>query len=165
MLIGEHLGFRTWVASNDRSIEYAGQKISLRDAVISDLGAEQVLTAYPDAVKSARFIDCIWFQNGKLMPTVMEVEHSTGVTLGLARMKGFYDLSPKLQNIRWTIVAPDEDREKVIQEAKREQFRPLNAKYFPYSAVEELFSLCERRKPKGVTDAFLDCFMVDCLVA
>jgi hypothetical protein len=165
VLIGEHLGFRTWVASNDRSIEYAGKKIALREGVIADLNAEQVLSSYPEAVKAAKLIDCIWFRNGRLMPAVMEVEHSTGVTSGLARMKGFFDLGPALKDIRWTIVAPDEDRDKVVQEAKREQFRPLNVKYFPYSAVEELYSLCERRKPKGVTDAFLDCFMVDCLQA
>lgn len=163
VLIGEHLGFRTWVAANDRSIEYAGERISFRDGVIDDLGAERVLAAYPDAVRSARLIDCIWFRNGRLMPAVMEVEHSTGVTSGLARMKNFFDLGPALQNIRWTIVAPDEDRQKVIQEANKEQFKPLGTKFFPYSAVEELFSLCERRRPQGVTDAFLDCFMEDCV--
>jgi hypothetical protein len=163
VLIGEYLGFRTWVATNDRGIEYAGQKIALRSGVISNLGAEQVLSAYPDAVKSANFIDCIWFRNGKLMPAVIEIEHSTGITSGLARMKGFYDLGPALKDIRWTIVAPDEDRQKVIQEANREQFKPLNTKFFPYSAVEELYSLCERRRPKGVTDAFLDCFMETCV--
>jgi hypothetical protein len=164
VLIGEHLGFRTWVAANDHSIEYAGKKIIMHNSVVSDLSSEQVLSAYPDAAKSARLIDCIWFRNGRLMPAVMEVEHSTGVTSGLVRMKGFFDSGPALRDIRWTIVAPDEDRQKVLQEANREQFKPLNTKFFPYSAVEELYSLCERRKPKGVTDAFLDCFMEDCVV-
>jgi type II restriction enzyme len=98
------------------------------------------------------------------MPAVMEIEHSTGVTSGLTRMKGFLDTGPQLRNIRWTIVAPDEDRQKVIDQANREQFREMETKFFPYSAVEELYSLCDRRKPRGVTDQFLDCFMEDCVV-
>jgi hypothetical protein len=122
------------------------------------------LNAYPEAVQSAKLIDCIWFRNGRLMPAVMEVEHSTGVTSGLARMKGFYDLAPPLRDIHWTIIAPDEDRKKVVDQANREQFKDLKTKFFPYSAVEELYSLCERRKPKGITDEFLDCFMEDCVV-
>ena len=97
------------------------------------------------------------------MPAVMEIEHNTGVTSGLTRMKGFYDLGPPLRDIRWTIVAPDEDRQKVMDQANREQFRELQTKFLPYSAVEELYSLCDKRKPEGITDKFLDCFMEDCV--
>lgn len=165
ILIGQQLGFRTWVASNDRSIEYGGKRVSQMDTVIDSLQAEQVLQAYPDAAKAAKLIDCIWFQNGRLMPAVMEVEHSTGVTSGLNRMKGFYDLGPALRDIRWTIVAPDELRTKVIDQANLKQFRDMNIRYFSYSAVEELYSLCQRRKPQGITDRFLDCFMEKCVNA
>lgn len=97
------------------------------------------------------------------MPAVMEVEHSTGVTSGLTRMKGFYDLGPALRDIRWVIIAPDDDRAKVLEQANRDQFREMRVKFFPYSAVEELYSLCQRRKPKGITDAFLDAFMEECV--
>jgi hypothetical protein len=165
VLIGAQLGFRTWVAANDRAIQYAGKLISSLSGVIDRLEDEQVLTSYPKAVRAARLVDCIWFRNGRLMPAVMEIEHSTGVTPGLTRMKGFYDEGPALRDIRWTIVAPDDDRAKVMQEANRDQFRMLRTRFFPYSAVEELYSLCERRKPKGITDEFLDCFMEPCVRA
>ena len=163
VLIGQQLGFRTWIASNDHSIKYEGRHITELDAVVDSLKAEQVLSAYPNAANAARFIDCIWFRNGKLMPAVIEIEHSTGVTSGLTRMKGFYDLGPPLRDIRWTVVAPDEDRQKVIEQANREQFRDLDTRFFPYSAVEELYSLCDRRQPQGITDRFLDCFMEKCV--
>jgi len=163
VLIGQQLEFRTWVASNDRSIEYEGRRIAELDTVVDNLINEQVLQAYPDAADAARLIDCVWFKNGRLMPAVMEIEHSTGVTSGLTRMKGFFDTGPQLRDIRWTVVAPDEDRHKVMEQANRQQFRDMEAKFFPYSAVEELYSLCERRKPKGVTDEFLDCFMESCV--
>jgi type II restriction enzyme len=165
VLIGQQLGFRTWVAANDRSIEYAGRRIAEMESVIDSLTSEKVLSAYPEASHAARLIDCIWFRNGRLMPAVMEVEHSTGVTSGLTRMKGFYDIGPALRDVRWTIVAPDDLRDKVIQQANLEQFRPMDVRFFPYSAVEELYSLCQRRKPRGITDEFLDCYMERCLAA
>lgn len=48
-----------------------------------------MLASYEEARVAANLIDCIWFKNGKLMPAVMEVEQSTGVTSGLTRMKNF----------------------------------------------------------------------------
>ena len=75
---------------------------------------------------SAKFIDCIWFQNLRFMPDVMEVEHITGVTSGLTRMKGLYDIIPSI-NTRYVIVAPD-DRDKVIDEANRKQIKCLDTR-------------------------------------
>jgi len=60
--------------------------------VIVSLRDEKLLSAYIEASQAALMIDCIWFKNGKLMPAVMEVEHSTGVTSGLTRMKNFQDI-------------------------------------------------------------------------
>lgn len=163
VLIGQQLGFKTWVAANDHAIQYAGERIIEMDSVVKRLSDEKQMVGYPEAASAARLIDCVWFKNGRLMPAVMEVEQSTGVTSGLVRMKGFYDLLPPNPNYRWTIVAPDEDRSKVYEKANRDQFRDLDTRFFPYSAVEELYSLCDRRKPEGVTDQFLDCFMERCL--
>ncbi|WP_264239067.1 restriction endonuclease [Pantoea ananatis] len=161
--IGYYLGYRTWVAANDRGLLYDGKAIAQMDGVIDSLSNERVLSSYENAIQGARLIDCIWFRNGKLMPAVMEIEHSTGVISGLSRMKNFYDYAPSLRDIRWTIVAPDELRKSVIDNANKPQFRELNTRFFPYSAVEELYSLCERRKPQGITESFLDCFMEKCV--
>ena len=81
------------------------------------------------------------------------------------RMKKLQDVLPTSE-IRWVLAAPDEHRESVVQEANKDIFKPLNAKFFPYSAVEELFSLCERRNiPRGsVNEPFLDAYMEPCLV-
>jgi len=157
-LIERQLGFRTWIAQNDKSIIYDNQKLGEMDGVIASLKDEQLLMSYQDAVKAALLIDCIWFKNGRLMPAIMEVEHSTGIITGLSRMKNFKDKFPPFPT-RYVIVAPDEDRKKVLQECNKEQFRDLNPLYFPYSSVEELYSLCQRRKLKGVSEEFLDCFM------
>lgn len=161
--IGKQLNFRTWIAQNDRGIVYQNKKLGEYDGVIASLKDERLMTAHDDAIQAALLIDCIWFKNGRLMPAVMEVEHSTGVTSGLTRMKNFQDKLPPFPT-RYVIVAPDEDRDKVIKEANKPQFKSLETRYFTYSAVEELFALSQRRKLKGVTEEFLDCFMEPVLI-
>ncbi len=158
IMIGIELGFRTWIAQNDKGIIYKNKKLGELDGVIVNLGNEKLVSNFPDAVKAASLIDCVWFKNGRLMPAVIEVEHTTGVTSGLTRMKGFQDSLPPFPT-RYVIVAPDEDRDKVVKEANRDQFRSLNTRFFPYSSVEELYGLCQRRRLQGVTEEFLDTFM------
>ncbi len=156
--IGKQLNFRTWIAQNDKGIIYKNKKIAEYEGIIGSLKNERLMSAYDDAIQAALLIDYIWFKNGKMMPAVMEVEHSTGVTSGLSRMKNFKDKFPPFPT-RYVIVAPDEDRDKVIKEANKPQFKDLDTKYFTYSSVEELYSLCQRRKIKGVKEEFLDCYM------
>lgn len=156
--IGQHLGYRTYIAQNDQAILYEGQPIAQMDGVVTQLNDEPLFKSFEGAARRARLIDCIWFRNHMYLPAVMEIEHTTGVTSGLNRMRSFQSEFPPIST-RYVIVAPDEDREKVIEEANKEQFRPLMARFFPYSAVEELYSLCQRRKIRGTTDEFLDAFM------
>ncbi len=162
--IGYQLGFRTWVARNDQGITYGNKRVGELDGIVVSLERENLLKAWGDAVQAALHIDCIWFRNGKFMPAVMEVEHSTGVVTGLARMKKLKDYLPSFQT-RWVIVAPDEDRSKVVKEANAPQFQDLKTIFFPYSAVDELYALCQKRKltSKAVNEEFLDCFMEPCL--
>lgn len=157
-MIGRQLNYRVWIAQNDKAIVYQNQKIGELEGSIVSLKNEQLLQSYNDAVKAASFIDCIWFKNAKLMPAIMEIEDTTGITRGLARMKNFQDNFPPFPT-RYVIVAPDEDRSRVINEANKEMFKSLNPRYFRYSSVEELYALCQRRKLKGITEDFLDCYM------
>jgi len=156
--IGQQLGYRTHIAKNDHAIQYDNKRIGEMEGVIPDLSGEKLISNFDDAVKAAQLIDCVWFKNGRLMPAVIEVEQSTGVLSGLTRMQNFKRALPEFPT-RWVIAAPDEDREKVLTLASRSQFSDLQARFFPYSAIEELYSLCQRRKIRGVGEDFLDCFM------
>ncbi|MCC5845510.1 MAG: restriction endonuclease [Verrucomicrobia bacterium] len=157
-LIGGQLGYRTWIAQNDKGLLYQNKRICEYPGAISDLRGERLLQAFDEGIQAALLIDCIWFKNGRLMPAVMEVEHSTGVRSGLLRMQKFKDLIPPFPS-RWVIVAPDSDRDFVLRECQAPQFKDLDPKFFSYSAVEELYALCSKRKIKGITEEFLDCFM------
>lgn len=156
--IGQQLGFRTWVARNDQGISYQGTRLGEMEGVVGRLEDERMISSFDNAIQAALLIDCIWFKNGRLLPAVIEIEHTTGVTSGLTRMQRLQMILPPFST-RWVIAAPDEDRDKVLHECNREQFRTLNAQFFPYSAVDELYSLCQRRKIRGVSEDFLDSFM------
>lgn len=160
VIIGRHFGFRTWVARNDQGLTYGDKKVGELEGVIHRLEDEKLLQSYSDAVHAALLVDCIWFQGDRFMPAVMEVEHSTGVTSGLSRMKNVQDCIPPFPT-RWIIVAPDEDRDKVYREANKPQFKSLDTRYMPYSAVDELYSLLQRRNvtPEMLHDKFLDCYL------
>jgi hypothetical protein len=164
VMIGRQLGFRTWVAQNDRAIKYNEQRLGEMDGVVARLDDIRLLESWAEARAAANLIDCIWFKNARLMPAVIEIEHSTGVRSGLTRMKNFQDKFTEFPT-RWVIAAPDEDRGKVMRECNLEQFASLNARYFPYSAIVELYSLCQKRKIRGVTEEFLDSYMEPCLPA
>lgn len=163
-LIGLQLGYRTWIAQNDKGIIYKDKPLIEQPGIVPTLGNENIISAFPGAEVSARFIDCIWFQNHRFMPAVMEVEHTTGITSGLTRMKGLQDAIPAFQT-RYVIVAPDDDRAKVIDEINRPQFASLDARYFSYSSVEELYYICTHRNLHGITQEFLDCYMEKVLVS
>jgi type II restriction enzyme len=157
--IGQQLNYKIWIAQNDKGIIYNNKRIGEMDGVIASLQSSgTIISTFTDALRAALLIDCIWFKNARLMPAVIEIEHSTGVTSGLTRMKGLQDILPPFPT-RYVIVAPDEDRDKVVREASRSQFRSLDARFFPYSSVEELYALCQRRKIRGVSEEFLDCYM------
>ena len=158
-VIGLCLGFKTYIAQNDQGIRYNGMPLANHEGMMHSLGESRLLSNFGEAVHAGRLIDVVWFQNDHLMPAVMEVEHTTGVTSGLTRMKNFYDKAPRIQ-ARYVIVADDELRDKVLRECSKPQFEELNPMYFPYSAVEELYAFCQRRNHLvGVTDKFIDNFM------
>lgn len=164
VMIGKQLGFRTWIARNDKGIIYNKKKIGEMDGVIGELDGEALIAPHKGAIHAAMLIDCIWFRNAKFMPAVIEIEHTTGVTSGLTRMKNLQDSLPPFYT-RWVVAAPDEDRDKVVQEANKPMFHPLHTWYFPYSAIEELYNLCLRRHitGKSVNESFLESFMEPCL--
>lgn len=163
-LIGLQFNYRTWIAQNDKGIIYQEKRLIEQNGIVKNLYDETLISSLPNAVEAGLFIDCIWFKENKFLPAVMEVEHSTGVTSGLTRMLNFYDKIPAFKETRYVIVAPDEDRQKVVNEANKSIFRELDVRYFPYSSVEELYSLCQKRKITGMSDSFLDCYMEKILI-
>ena len=70
-------------------------------------------------------------------------------------------LLPPYQAMRFVIIAPDDLRDKVVREVNKPEFNDLKAFYMPYSSVSELLGLCQERKLKGVSEAFIETFLED----
>ena len=167
--IAKALDMRTWLAVEDHGIRYAGRVITEYPFIVHDLFRERVISSYPEAINVGKHIDCMYFNGG--LPFAFEVEHSTGVTSGLTRMLSFKNQGPNLST-HYVIVAPDDDRNLVMQRAQPEQFEDLHPLYFPYSQIEELYSFVKRHaekhggKLRGVKkEDFLLNFMEECRAA
>jgi len=157
--IGNALNFRSWVAKNDQHIPVRDTSLGNLQGVIQSLDEMPIL--FDKQIRDAAlFVDCIWFtRDGKRIPAVIEIEHSTGVRSGLTRMQQFREVAPALST-NFTVVAPDELREDVIRKANQEIYRRLRARYMPYSTVRILYGLIQRYKLTNVVDhSFVEPFM------
>lgn len=126
--IGRALNFETWIARNDRSIKVRETTLGQMTGVLPSLDAATIFHRREMKEKAA-LIDCIWFTDeGRTIPAVIEIEHSTGVTSGLTRMSKLRETLGSITPT-FTIVAPDHLRNKVIAEANDKHFRNLNARY------------------------------------
>lgn len=158
--IGKHLGFNTYIAQNDSGVKYKGKPLYDHPQMIKNLADQATVASFDGAINAGKLIDVMWFAK-KAIPAVFEVEHSTGVTSGLTRMAGFKDHLPSYKDMRFVIVADDDLRDKVTQEINKPQFADLHAYYLPYSAVNELLSLCQTRTLRGITDSFIETYLED----
>ncbi len=157
--IGNALKFQTWIAKNDRSIQVGKTNLGKLKGVIDSL--EDVPILYTkESKKRASLIDCIWFsQDFKYIPAVIEVEHSTGVTSGLTRMLKFQKSLPSVST-KYTIIAPNRLRNKVVTETNSEVYRAMNGRYMSYSTVRELYGLIQKYSLLNVIEYnFIEPFM------
>ena len=157
--IGNSLNFKTWIASNDRSIMVGACRLGDLPGVISSL--DQISILYSDDSKRfSSLIDCIWFSDDfRYIPAVIEVEHSTGVTSGLTRMLKLKETIPAV-TMPFTIVAPNDLRNKVLAEANTPAFKSMRTRYMPYSTVRELYGLLQRYNLKNTVErTFIEPFM------
>lgn len=159
--IAEHLDMQTWVAKNDHSIVSDGVKFIEFSSTVKSLNEVAALNSYRSACDAGELIDCIWFSNdGRKIPAVIEIEHSTGITSGLTRMKGFKGEAPELKHMTFIIAAPDELRGQVFKKSSVSQFKDLDIKYLSYTAIEDLYYLVIKYSINGVVpEAFIHTFL------
>jgi type II restriction enzyme len=144
--IGNSLKFKSYVAKNDQSIKVGNEILVKRTGVIPNLHREKLFQGFPEAANAAELIDCIWLKNGTKIPAIIEVEYTTGVKSGLTRMLNYKNLHLDLASTRYVIAAPDEQREKVLKDIHTEQFKPLKAKFLPFSGIHELYALHQSKR-------------------
>jgi hypothetical protein len=144
--LGRDLGLDVWVAANDRTVSYNGTKLG-------DLSVEKLPSGLPDEVRRRiSLIDVIWLRRNSYV-AAFEVEATTGILSGLARMGDLLALVPNL-DIPLFIVAPEERRGHVFEQIKRPLFthgleRPLDqrCRFISFESLEaELGELGDKVK-------------------
>ena len=129
------LGFRVWVAGNDRNRPYDGGRLA--DGCLPTLPPE--LAAGPAAAAVA-LIDVLWLHPDGAVATALEVEHSTTIYSGIVRM---LDLALSRDGADAAhglfLVAPDGREAEVRAQVQRPAFSrvaDLEVRYLPYGDLE-----------------------------
>lgn len=131
--LGLALGFRVFIAANDRGREYENGKLG--DRCISDLPT--MLSCDSDLV---RLIDVIWLHAGNdSVAAAFEVEHTTSIHSGIVRLLDLAFGAPETVRDLF-VVAPDAREDEVRTQLGRPAFRriaDLGIRYLPYSELEQ----------------------------
>ena len=133
--LGSDMGFDVWIAKNDRSRSYNGVKLS----EIPRMKATLPLQFDIATNRTIELIDVLWLQENAIV-AAFEIESTTSIYSGLLRMADLLAMQPNL-NIPLYLVAPDERRDKVMEEVNRPTFRRLSpalaevCSYISFSAL------------------------------
>lgn len=131
--LGRALGFRVWIASNDRNRTWNGGRLC--EGCLADLPAPIDGVPGADAI---RLIDVLWVDPE--MPRVaaaFEVEHTTSIHSGIVRLLDLAYGSPH-DALALFIVAPDAREEDVREQIRRPAFSrigELAPRYLPYGEL------------------------------
>ena len=141
--LGSEMGFDVWVARNDRGRQLRGQG----NAEMPKLKTELPLQFDEATNRTIELIDVLWL-NGNAIVAAFEIESTTSIYSGLLRMSDLIAMQPNL-NIPLYLVAPDERRQKVIDEVNRPTFRRLSPPLFEVCRFISFSELRVRLKEAG----------------
>ena len=117
--LGSDMGLDVWVARNDRGRSFKGQPF----ATIPRLRPDLPLRFDQRTTSTIEYIDVLWLRGGSIT-AAFEIESTTSVYSGLLRMSDLLAMQPNL-NVPLYVVAPDERRNKVLEEVNRPTFQAL----------------------------------------
>jgi type II restriction enzyme len=134
--LGLALGFRVWVAANDRTRSYAGGRLD-----------EGCLEQLPERLERApgagavRLIDVLWLDPGNdHVAAAFEVEHSTSIYSGIVRLLDLALGAPSEEVQRLYLVAPDDREKEVRAQLSRPAFSAigrLGVQYIRYGDLRD----------------------------
>jgi hypothetical protein len=159
--LGNDMGLDVWVARNDRSREFNGNRFS----ELSKLKTELPLQFDEATNRTIELIDVLWLR-GNAIVAAFEIESTTSIYSGLLRMSDLISMQPNL-NIPLYLVAPDERREKVFTEVNRPTFSRLSpsmsemCRYVSFTSLREqvnqIASVVRYLKPEFLEECSESC--------
>jgi hypothetical protein len=117
--LGADLGFKVWVARNDRGRSWQGVPFNSLDGLATDLPHQ-----FESRAQSIiELIDVLWL-HGNGIYAAFEIEHTTSIYSGILRMSDLVSLIPNL-SMKLFLVTPDARRTRVCDELARPTFHGL----------------------------------------
>ena len=138
--MGQAMGFRVHLPSNDRNKEYEGKRIS----EVVPLLDEPNLGLIPSMMRVIKNIDVLWIDDDAVVGA-FEIESTTSIYSGILRMADLLSLQPNFE-IACYLVAPDSREEDVFNQVNRPTFvkmkKPFrnSCRFIPFSRLIELKS-------------------------
>jgi hypothetical protein len=159
------MGFEIWVAKNDRAKTHNGAKFAEMPKMKDSLPLQ-----FDDVTnRTIELIDVLWLK-GNAIAAAFEIESTTSIYSGLLRMSDLLAMQPNI-NIPLYLVAPDERRDKVMEEVNRPTFRRLDpplaevCSYISFDSLRDSLNraqgLIKYLKPDFIEDMAEDCMLSD----
>ncbi len=133
--LGLALGFRVWIAGNDRSRPYGAGRLD--DGCVKELNHAN---KNKDSQGGIDLIDVIWLSGDERIVAAFEVEHTTSIYSGILRL---CDLacSPSGEFLRGLyLVAPNDREDEVRRQVQRPAFQrisDLQVRFLPYNELAQ----------------------------
>ena len=154
--LGAEMGFKVWVARNDRRKVCNGKILESLPNIVDQLPAQFDNTTN----KVIELIDILWLKGNRIV-AAFEVECTTSVYSGLLRMSDLLALQPNI-NIKLYIVAPEVRRGKVRNEILRPTFKlrekPI-AEVCGFLSIEEFVGKIEGVRKLGLLSSIKSGFL------
>jgi hypothetical protein len=154
--LGDTMGYKTWVARNDRNKAVDGTAIGSLASMVEELPSQ-----FDSATnKVIELIDVLWLKGNRIV-AAFEIECTTAVYSGLLRMSDLLALQPNI-NIKLYLVAPEGRRRKVREEILRATFklreRPIS-EVCGFLSIEELVEKVEGIRKLGLLSSIKPTFL------
>ncbi|MGY1692344.1 EVE domain-containing protein [Geodermatophilus sp. SYSU D01105] len=135
--LGADMGFEVHLARNDTSRVWKGQRLGDLPRLRENLPQQ----FDPTTNRTIELIDLLWLQ-GNAITAAFEIESTTSIYSGLLRMSDLLAMQPNIA-IPLFLVAPDERRNKVIQQVNRPTFDRMKpplvevCRYISFDVLQE----------------------------
>jgi hypothetical protein len=133
--LGNLLGFETYTADPSRKSEIL-EKMLGEIALLKEIPP----FTYQRHLDTVKNVDVIWFKD-EFPAYCFEVEHTTGVTMGLLRLYQIRNFT----NARFFVIAPSEIISKFQTEISKDPFHKIKNRYV-FKAYEDLIEFFEEAK-------------------
>ena len=135
--LGRSLGYNVWVARNDHSREFDGQRLGALS--LGHLGIEDVPASVLDTIS---LIDVIWLHKDGHAVCAFEVEKSTSIYSGILRL---HDLSLSVvpDSCKLFLVAPKKREKEIVAQLLRPSIRQNESPQISYILFPDLRCDCD----------------------